>query len=55
MKSAFRRCLQTDSNNSSRTEDIFDLDHEQSKFRDVCATSDEYSVERSSKIRSSLH
>ncbi len=45
MKSSFEKRLQTDSRDSSRTENLFHSHHEQSKFDNVCSTTDEYSAE----------
>jgi hypothetical protein len=45
MKSSFERRLQADDRHTSKTENISSSYYEQSKFDDLCAATDEYSLE----------
>jgi hypothetical protein len=55
MKNSFERRLQTDNDDTSWTENLFDFDHEKSKFDRIRSTTDEYSTECSQKVRTNVY
>jgi hypothetical protein len=55
MKSSFEWRLQTNSDDTSRTENLFSSYHEKSKFDRIRSTTDEYSTQQSQKVRKNVY